>query len=91
MRDDGRVVVVVMVRVGDEGWVVVLWLVVVTGVVALDGARSPAGVVVAWQLLVTLWTGGVPGGSMSSGGVPGGALTVKVSAVPSRRIAVTLH
>ncbi len=69
-------------------WVVVFWLTAVTGVAPLGGA---AGLVVAWQSAVTLWTGGVPGGSMSMGGVPGGALTVKVRVVPSRRVAVTVH
>src|SRR5436305_6872834 len=84
-------VVVVVVRVAEEEWVVVFSLAVVTGVAALGGAGTPAGLVVAWQLAITLWTGGVPGGSKSIGGVPGGALTVKVSVVPSRKVAVTVH
>ena len=84
--------VLVVAWVGDEGWAVVFWLVVVvTGVAASGGATTPAGVVVVWQLAVTFCTAGVHGGSISIGGVPGGALTVKVSTVPSRRVAVTVH
>jgi hypothetical protein len=47
-------------------------------------------VLVVTQSAVTLLTE-VPGGSMSAGGVPGGALTVKVSVVPLRSVAVTLQ
>jgi hypothetical protein len=88
---DREWVVVVVVRVGDEERMVVFGLAVVTVVALVGGAETPAGPLVAWQLAVTLWTGGVPGGSMSIGGVSGGALTVKVSSVPSRSVAVTAH
>jgi hypothetical protein len=64
--------------------------------VVLDGVVTVTvlwGVVlvVVWQLAVTLWTGGVPGGSIWAGGVPGAALTVKVTVWPSSRVAVTVH
>lgn len=85
------VVVVAGVWVGGEEWAVVFSRAVVTVVAAVGGAESPAGAVVARQLAMTLWTGGVPGGSIAVGGVPGGALTVNVTVVPFRRIAVTVH
>ena len=85
------VVVVVVVWVGDEAWVGGFTVVVVTVVTAGGATETPAGVVVAWHVAVTLWTAGVPGGSISIGGVPGGALTLKVSTVPLSRVALTVH
>jgi hypothetical protein len=90
LGDEDSGVVVVVVWLGAGGWGLVA-LAGLTVVAVLGVAGSPAGVVVARQLAVTLWTGGVPDGSMSIGGVPGAALTVKVSVVPSRRTAVTVH
>jgi hypothetical protein len=64
--------------------------VVLDGVVTVTGGCGVV-VVVGWQLAVTLWTGGVPGGSIWAGGVPGAALTVKVTVEPSSSTAVTVH
>ena len=88
---DGERVGLVVVWVWDDGCVLELLLAGVVAVGAPEGAVTPAGGVVGWQLAVTLWTAGVPGGSMSIGGVPGGALTLKVSMVPLRRVALTVH
>lgn len=81
----GREVVLVVVGVVDCGVEVVFELVVVTVGVGVEVVAA------GWQLAVTLWTGGVPGGSIEAGGVPGGAFTVKVSTWPSSSVAVTVH
>ena len=82
------------VEVGDGLLVVVVGVVdvvlVCDGVVAVT--VGVVGVVeVVWQLAVTFWTGGVPGGSICAGGVPGAAVTVNVTVWPSSSVAVTVH
>jgi hypothetical protein len=72
-----------------ENVLAVLVLVVVLPLVALPPDPPPA--LVVSQLALTLLTGGVPGGSICAGGVPGVALTVNVSVVPLRSVAVTLQ
>src|ERR1700736_5648782 len=84
--------------VGDEEGVGV-WGVVVVGVVevvvgvVVTVTVGAGGVVVVpgGQMALTLWTGGVPGGSIAEPGVPGAAFTVKVTTWPSSSVAVTVH
>jgi hypothetical protein len=64
-------------------------LVLVEAAGALADPEPPPAMLVVSQLAVTLATGGVPAGSMLAGGVPGGTLTVNVSVVPLRSVAVT--
>jgi hypothetical protein len=81
----------VLVGAGADAW----WLLVLCVVLELPplvgGAEPPGVVVVGSQLATTLWTGGVPGGSIAAGAVPAAASTVKVIVEPLSSVAVTVH
>ena len=66
-------------------------VVVVDGLLVVTVTAGVVGVLLVWQLAVTFWTGGVPGGSICAGGVPGAAFTVKVTVWPSSSVAVTVQ